>query len=217
MSFRNRLYYLRVFFLQHKIASIALCFVLFFLVVLPLFHQSQKIPVTQKEFEEALLKGENYFEKQDYQEAFKYLLYPSENGYAKAHFLIAQMYYYGLGRQRDNEKAFEHYEKASRELEEAKYKVASMAFRGETKKLKKSQATTLLMQAAYAGLKSAQNDLGIYSLMSEDYEQAYFWLSLSETQGSYRAKNARQKAQNYLSEYQKGLLDSEIKDFVEHK
>ena len=53
--------------------------------------------------------------------------------------------------------------------------------------------------------------------MSGDYEQAYFWLSLAAGGASERAQKALRAAAEKLSDYQRGLLDVEIKGFVARK
>ena len=75
----------------------------------------------------------------------------------------------------------------------------------------------MLMQVAYRGYKRAQNDLGVYSLMSGDFEQAYFWLSLAGGGASERAQKALETAASKLTDYQRRLLDVEIKGFVPRK
>ncbi|MBR1945294.1 MAG: sel1 repeat family protein [Alphaproteobacteria bacterium] len=214
----NRLYYMKVFFLQYKafILGGLLIFILGFSLAMFVFR-GPKVPETEEDFTNALKTGEHLFEIKRYKEAFEYLVYPGEHGYPKARFLLGEMYYNGWGVEQDNKRAFENYTQASEELIEARYMAASMAFRGEVKNMPKGQATTMLTEAAYHGSKRAQMDLGIYSLMSADYEQAYFWLSLAAQGGYERAENALKAAAEKLSEYQRGLLDTEIKGFVARK
>lgn len=214
----NRLYYMKVFFLQYKSCFVlgTVIFVLGFLAAAVIFR-GPKIPKTEQDFSDALETGTHLFEMKRYDEAFEYLIYPSEHGYPRARFLLGEMYYNGLGVEKDLKRAFENYKMAADQLVEAKYMAASMAFRGETKEMPKGMATTLLTEAAYHGYKRAQNDLGIYSLMSGDYEQAYFWLSLAAGGASERAQKALRAAAEKLSDYQRGLLDVEIKGFVARK
>ena len=214
----NRLYYMKVFFLQHKSYFVlsAVIFVLGFLAAAVML-QGPKIPKTEQDFSDALETGTHLFEMKRYDEAYEYLIYPGEHGYAKARFLLGEMYYNGFGVEKDLKRAFENYKAAANQSVEAKYMAASMAFRGETKEMPKGAATTMLTEAAYHGYKRAQNDLGIYSLMSGDYEQAYFWLSLASGGASERAQKALQMAAGKLSDYQRGLLDAEIKGFVARK
>ena len=191
----NRLYYMKVFFLQHKSYFVlsAVIFVLGFLAAAVMF-QGPKIPKTEQDFSDALETGTHLFEMKRYDEAYEYLIYPGEHGYAKARFLLGEMYYNGFSVEKDLKRAFENYKAAANQSVEAKYMAASMAFRGETKEMPKGAATTMLTEAAYHGYKRAQNDLGIYSLMSGDYEQAYFWLSLASGGASERAQKALQTA-----------------------
>jgi len=214
----NRLYYMKVFFLQYKafILGGLFIFILGFALAMAVFR-GPKVPKTEEDFSNALKTGEHLFEIKRYEEAFKYLVYPSEHGYSKARFLLGEMYYNGWGVEKDNKRAFENYKQASDDLIEARYMVASMAFRGEVKEMPKGTATTLLTEAAYHGSRRAQRDLGIYSLMSADYEQAYFWLSLALRDGEVRVREAVKKAAENLTDYQKGLLDTEIKGFVARK
>lgn len=214
----NRLYYMKVFFLQYR-AYIVLGAVVFVLGFFSAFmFRGPKIPKTEADYTNALNTGANLFEIKRYEEAFEYLVYPAQHGYPKARYLLGELYYNGWGADKDMKLAFENYKEAADDLIEAKYMTAAMAFRGETKAMPKGQATTLLTEAAYHGYKKAQKDLGIYSLMSGDYEQAYFWLSLAASGGgSFKTKRARETAAEKLSEYQRGLLDAEIKGFSARK
>ena len=214
----NRLYYMKVFFLQYKIFILLglFIFVVGFSLAAYVFH-GPKVPKTEEDYINALKTGARLFEKKRYGEAFEYLVYPGEYGYSEARFLLGEMYYNGWGVEQDNQRAFENYKQASDDLIEARYMAASMAFRGEVKNVSSGMATTMLTEAAYHGSKRAQMDLGVYSLMSEDYEQAYFWLSLAAQGGYERAKNALKKAAEKLSDYQRGLLDTEIKGFIARK
>ena len=214
----NRLYYMKVFFLQYKAFFLggALIFVLGFAVATAVFH-GPKVPKTEEDYTNALKTGERLFEKKRYEEAYEYLIYPGEHGYPKARFLLGEMYYNGWGVEKDVKRAFENYKLAAENLIEARYMAASMAFRGEVKGMPKGAATTLLTEAAYHGSVRAQRDLGVYSLMSADYEQAYFWLSLAALGGDSRAEIALKPASEKLSDYQRGLLDTEIKGFVARK
>ena len=214
----NRLYYMKVFFLQYKAFFLggAVIFVLGFALATAVFR-GPKIPKTEEDYSNAMKTGEHLFESKRYAEAFEYLVYPGEHGYPKARFLLGEMYYNGWGVPKDNKRAFENYKLASEELIEARYMAASMAFRGEVKNMPKGTATTLLTEAAYHGSVPAQRDLGVYSLMSADYEQAYFWLSLAAKGGSGRAASALDAAAMKLTDYQRGLLDAEIKGFVARK
>ena len=214
----NRLYYMKVFFLQYKaiILGGALIFVLGFSLAMFVF-KGPKVPETEEDYANALKTGEYLFENKRYKEAFEYLVYPGEHGYPKARFLLGEMYYYGRGVGKDLKRAFEYYRLASEDMIEARYMAASMAFRGEVKNLPKGMATTMLTEAAYHGSKRAQRDLGIYSLMSGDYEQAYFWLSLADPEGEERVRKALNSAADQLTDYQRGLLDAEIKGFVARK
>ena len=214
----NRLYYMKVFFLQYKAFFLggALIFVLGFAVAMAVFH-GPKVPRTEEDYTNAMKTGERLFEKKRYEEAYEYLIYPGEHGYPKARFLLGEMYYNGWGVEKDNKRAFENYKLASESLIEARYMAASMAFRGEVKNMPKGEATTLLTEAAYHGSVHAQRDLGIYSLMSADYEQAYFWLSLASREENPRVLSALKTAAEKLSDYQRGLLDAEIKGFIARK
>ncbi len=214
----NRLYYAKVFFLQYK-SYFVLSFLIFLFgfVLAAVLFRGPKVPKTEQDFTDALETGTHLFEMKRYEEAFEYLIYPSEHGYPKARFLLAEMYYKGLGVEKDLKRAFDNYKMAADNLIEAKYMAASMAFRGETKEMPKGIATTYLTEAAYHGYKRAQNDLGIYSLMSGDYEQAYFWLSLAAGGASERAQKALETASQKLTDYQRSLLDVEIKGFVARK
>ena len=214
----NRLYYMKVFFLQYKafILGGILIFVLGFVLATAVFR-GPKIPKTEEDFSNALKTGEHLFEMKRYEEAFEYLIYPGEHGYPKARFLLGEMYYNGWGVEKDNKRAFENYKLAAEDLIEARYMAAAMAFRGEVKNMPKGAATSLLTEAAYHGSVRAQQDLGIYSLMSGDYEQAYFWLSLAAKGGSVKAEKALNAAAEPLTDYQRGLLDAEIKGFEARK
>lgn len=214
----NRLYYMKVFFLQYKAFFWGglLVFVLGFALATLVFH-GPKVPKTEEDYTNALKTGEHLFEMKRYDEAFEYLVYPGEHGYPKARFLLGEMYYNGWGVGKDNKRAFENYKQASDDLIEARYMAASMAFRGEVKDMPKGVAAAMLTEAAYHGSKRAQLDLGVYSLMSADFEQAYFWLSLAAQNGSERAEKALEEAAGRLTDYQRGLLDAEIKGFVARK
>ena len=214
----NRLYYMKVFFLQYKALVLGglLVFVLGFMLAAAIFRKPG-VPQTEEDFTNALKTGERLFEKKHYTEAYEYLVYPGEHGYPKARFLLGEMYYNGLGVEKDNKRAFENYEQAADELNEARYMAASMVFRGEVKDIPRGQATVMLTEAAYHGSMRAQKDFGIYSLMSGDFEQAYFWLSLAAQKGSFRAEKGAREAAGHLTDYQRGLLDAEIKGFVARK
>ncbi|MBR1778809.1 MAG: sel1 repeat family protein [Alphaproteobacteria bacterium] len=214
----NRLYYMKVFFLQYKALFLwgPAIFVLGFVLAAAVFR-GPKVPKTEEDYTNALKTGEHLFENKRYDEAFEYLIYPGEHGYPKARFLLGEMYYNGWGIEKDLRRAFEYYRQAADDLIEAQYMAASMFFRGEAKNLPKGMAATMLTEAAYHGSKRAQRDLGIYSLMSAEYEQAYFWLSLAAQTGEERVLKALKSAADKLTDYQRGLLDTEIKGFVARK
>ena len=214
----NRLYYLKVFFLQYKAFVSGGLFLFILGIAAAVFvFRGPEVPRTEEDYTKALKTGERLFEKKHYAEAFEYLVYPGEHGYPQARYLLGEMYYNGWGVEKDVRRAFENYELASEDLIEARYMAASMAFRGEIKGLPKGQATAMLTEAAYHGSVRAQTDFGVYSLMSGDFEQAYFWLSLAAQKGSERASAGVKRAAERLSDYQRGLLDSEIKGFVARK
>ncbi len=215
---KKRFHSMKFFFLKYKFY-----FILSFLILVAGFilsdvvYHKPRVPRTEEEFLETLATGEQLFNAHRFEEAREYLIYPANHGYPKAQFLLAQMYYHSWGVEQDLNQALEYYQKAATQIVQAKYMVASMAFRGETKSVPKGTATAMLIQAAYSGYKKAQNDLGIYYLMSADYEQAYYWLSLGGGGASERAKKALQTASENLTDYQRGLLDAEIKGFVARK
>lgn len=214
---KNKLYYLKVFLLQHRIAAFAVFPVLAAALCLFLLPREPKIPKTEADFTAALAEGEALFAAKRYEDAFKHLIYPAQHGLPRAQYLMGELYFYGRGTQPDSKKAVENYMGAADRIVEAKYKAAMMVFRGETKALPKGTATAWLGEAAYAGYRPAQRDLGVYSLMSGDYERAYFWLTLAQGDDNPRTKKALEMAAEKLSGYQRGLLETEIKDFHARK
>lgn len=213
----NRWYYLKVFFIQHRAAVAAGVFAFALGIAAAWYALTPKIPVTEQDFADALREGEALFSAKRYEEAFDTLIYPARHGYPKAQYLLGELYYNGWGTDKNTRLAFENYQKAADALIEAKYKTARMAFRGETKALPKGQATILLTETAYHGCLPAQKDLGIYSLLSGDWEQAYFWLTLAAKNGDEKAQKGLDAARGHLSEYQRTLLDAEAKDFFARK
>ncbi|MCQ2965532.1 MAG: hypothetical protein MJ250_02185 [Alphaproteobacteria bacterium] len=210
----NKFYYLKIFWLQNRLYFLlGFCFCLFIVSGI-LYFNRPRIPVTEQEFEEAVLQGEELYNEKKYEDAFEYLYYPASQGYAKAKFLIGEMYYSGLGTEKDVQKAYQNYKESAEQIIDSKYKMATLAFRGEIKELPKGEATTILTQTAYAGFKQAQRDLGLYSYMSNDFEQAYFWLSLANNDEEKMDADMLEKVRLKLSDYQLSLLDAEIKDFV---
>ena len=213
----NRAYYLRVFFIQHRAALAAGLFALALIVAAVWYAKKPKVPVTEQDFADALQEGEALFSAKRYEEAFDTLIYPARRGYPKAQYLLGELYYNGWGTNRDATLAFENYNRAADALIEAKYKTARMAFRGEIKALPKGRATALLTETAYHGCQQAQRDLGLYSLMSNDWEQAYFWLSLAAKNNDEKSSKGLEIAKKHLSDYQLSLLDAEVKDFFARK
>ena len=213
----NRLYYLKVFFIQHR-AAFAAGIVALMLAAGAVWDAGRpKIPVTEQDFADALQEGEALFAAKRYEEAYNTLVYPARHGYPKAQYLLGELYYNGWGTNRDAKLAFENYSQAAETLTEARYKTARMAFRGEIKSLPKGRATALLTETAYHGCLPAQRDLGLYSLMSKDWEQAYFWLSLAAKSNDEKAAKGVEIAKTHLSDYQLSLLDAEVKDFLVRK
>ena len=98
----NRLYYMKVFFLQYKAFFLggAVIFVLGFALATAVFR-GPKIPKTEEDYSNAMKTGEHLFESKRYAEAFEYLVYPGEHGYPKARFLLGEMYYNGWGVPKD--------------------------------------------------------------------------------------------------------------------
>jgi len=213
----NRLYYLKVFFIQHRAIVAAGVLAFAFGVAAAWYALTPKIPVTEQDFADAMREGEALFSAKRYEEAFNTLIYPARHGYPKAKYLIAEMYYNGWGTDKNPKLAFENYKQAADVSIEAKYKTARMAFRGEIKSLPKGRATALLTETAYHGCLPAQRDLGLYSLMSKDWEQAYFWLSLAAKSNDEKAAKGVEIAKTHLSDYQLSLLDAEVKDFLVRK
>lgn len=213
----NHLYYMKVFFLQHRYHVMLglLVFALGFASAVMVFKP--KIPKTEQDYTEFLKNGEHLFEAKRYEEAYEVLIYPAEYGYPRARYLLGEMYYNGFGVERDLKKAAENFKKAAESMTEAKYMVALMSFRGEAKGMPKGQATAFLTDAAYRGYKRAQADLGVYSYLSGDYEQAYFWLSLAQDGAPPRIRDALYASAEKLSDYQRGLLDAEVKGFFARK
>ena len=160
---KKRFHSMKFFFLKYKFY-----FILSFLILVAGFilsdvvYHKPRVPRTEEEFLETLATGEQLFNAHRFEEAREYLIYPANHGYPKAQFLLAQMYYHSWGVEQDLNQALEYYQKAATQIVQAKYMVASMAFRGETKSVPKGTATAMLIQAAYSGYKKAQNDLGIY-------------------------------------------------------
>ncbi len=213
----NRLYYLKVFFIQHRAIVAAGVLAFAFGVAAAWYALTPKIPVTEQDFADAMREGEALFSAKRYEEAFNTLIYPARHGYPKAKYLIAEMYYNGWGTDKNPKLAFENYKQAADVSIEAKYKTARMAFRGETKALPKGRATILLTETAYGGYLPAQKDLGIYFLLSNDWEQAYFWLTLAAKSGDEKVLKGLETAGARLSEYQRTLLNAEAKDFLARK
>lgn len=213
----NRLYYLKVFFIQHRAAFAAGIVALMLAAGAVWYAGRPKIPVTEQDFADALQEGEALFAAKRYEEAYNTLVYPARHGYPKAQYLLGELYYNGWGTNRDAKLAFENYSQAAETLIEARYKTARMAFRGEIKSLPKGRATALLTETAYHGCLPAQRDLGLYSLMSKDWEQAYFWLSLAAKSNDEKAAKGVEIAKTHLSDYQLSLLDAEVKDFLVRK
>ena len=213
----NRLYYLKVFFIQHRAAFAAGIVALMLAAGVVWYAGRPKIPVTEQDFADALQEGEALFAAKRYEEAYNTLIYPARHGYPKAQYLLGELYYNGWGTNRDAKLAFENYSQAAETLTEARYKTARMAFRGEIKSLPKGRATALLTETAYHGCLPAQRDLGLYSLMSKDWEQAYFWLSLAAKSNDDKAAKGVEIAKTHLSDYQLSLLDAEVKDFLVRK
>lgn len=213
----NRLYYAKVFFIQHKFHIVLglILFVLGFMSASMVFRH--KPPVTEKEYIASLKDGIELFNDKKYVEAYEYLIYPAQQGYSKARYLLGEMFYHGWGVEKDMKLAFENFKSSSESITEAKYMATQMVFRGEAKASDKGTATKNLMEAAYKGFAPAQTDLGIYSFLSEDYEQAYFWLSLAAQAGNKKAKRALEKAFEKVSDYQRALLDAEVRGFIPRK
>lgn len=213
---RNRLYYAKVFCLQHRalVFGAAIAAACLFFAFYPF---GKHPPVTEEEFAEAMRSGADLYARERFEEAYGILVYPAGHGYARANYLLGMMYYYGRGVNRDFKKAYEHFSKSASEILDAEYMAAVMVFRGEAKDAKKGTATRRLTETAYKGYPAAQRDLGIYSLMSGDAGQAYYWLSLAAKSGDEKAVAALKEASTKVSDYERPLLDAEIKGFIARK
>ena len=117
----NRLYYLKVFFIQYRAAVAAGLFTFALGAAAAWYALTPKIPVTEQDFADALQEGEALFSAKRYEEAFDTLIYPARRGYPKAQYLLGELYYNGWGTNRDATLAFENYNRAADALIEAKY------------------------------------------------------------------------------------------------
>ncbi len=213
---KNRLYYAKVFFLQHRVfISGVLLFAAGFGAAM--LTERAHPPVTEEEYAEALRAGTELYNAGRYEEAFELLVYPAQQGYARARYLLGLMHYYGRGVDRDFKLAYENFSAAADGSDDAGYMAARMVFRGEIKSGKKGAATGRLTETAYRGHPAAQRDMGIYSLMSGDAGQAYYWLSLAAGAGDEKAAAALPEASAKVSDYERPLLDAEIKGFIPRK
>lgn len=213
---KNRLYYAKVFFLQHKMLVSGAALLVLVVGAIMLTGKARP-PVTEEEYAEALRSGTELYNAQRYKEAFELLIYPARHGYAKARYLVGLMHYYGRGVDRDFKAAYENFSAAADGSADAEYMAARMVFRGEFKNKDKGLATRRLTETAYRGHPAAQRDMGIYSLMSGDAGQAYYWLSLAAGAGDAKAQAALPEASAKVSDYERPLLDAEIKGFVPRK
>ena len=97
----NRLYYLNVFFIQHRAAFAAGIVALMLAAGAVWYAGRPKIPVTEQDFADALQEGEALFAAKRYEEAYNTLVYPARHGYPKAQYLLGELYYNGWGTNRD--------------------------------------------------------------------------------------------------------------------
>ena len=212
---RSRLYYAKVFFLQRKkaaaVAAAVLCAVFLALTLAPRVRRQQ--PLEARDYAAAARKGAALYADERYEKAYEYLSAAAARE-PHAALLLGMMYYNGAGVERDMRQAYEYFKSAAEQEGEAKFMLAQMGFRGEAKGLRKGLPTKLLVEAAYAGVRDAQSALGTLYLLSNEREQAYFWLALAQKQGDEKVENQLKTLQKQLPESEKSLLDLEVDGFT---
>ena len=212
---RSRLYYVKVFFLQRKkfapVCLAVLCIAFAAWMLTP--RGRGDLPETARDYAEAAQKGAALYADERYEKAYEYLSAAAPHD-AHAAFLLGMMHYNGAGVERDVRQAYEYFKIAAEQESEAKFMLAQMGFRGEAKGLRKGLPTKLLVEAAYAGVRGAQSALGTLYMLSNEREQAYFWLSLAQKQGDFKAEKQLQTLKKHLPESEKSLLDLEVDGFT---
>ncbi|MCQ2914239.1 MAG: hypothetical protein MJ247_03490 [Alphaproteobacteria bacterium] len=208
-------YDLKIYFFKYRAYLVGSIGILALLISGIVYLNTPKIPVTEEEFNHALHTGKKLFDAHRYTEAYKVLIYPAEKGYPLAKYLMGEIYHDGKGLKANYKQAAENYFAVMNELPQAKYRLAQMVLHNQTDLVDKEKAVNLLAEAAYSGYVLAQKDMGAFSLLSKDYEQAYFWLSVLDNNDNDDIKKARDFSKARISEYQVNLLDVEIQGFID--
>lgn len=128
--------------------------------------------------------GIKAFEQKNFSSAFAHWLPAAKNGDVNAQFNLGYMYERGLGTARNNDKAQNWYEMASRQGNpEAQHRLASLYY----DQGKYEVAVSLYRKASEQGLAEAQADLGAsYGLgqgVPQSYIYAHMWSHISSLNG----------------------------------
>lgn len=127
------------------------------------------------------LRGEGV--EQDYLKSYQALSLSSENGYAKANYVLGNLCYYGLGVKRDINKSINAFEKAEIDATVA-YKLGILYEQRNDLPADKEKALLYYQISSELGNSLACNKLGNYYLKNNDIKQSINYFEKSAEQGN---------------------------------
>ncbi len=115
----------------------------------------------------------------------------AEQGDRKAQFMLARMYFEGLGVEQNYEEAFKWFEMAALHIE-AQFNLAVMYLEGIGVKKNYEEAFKWFEMAALQGDRKAQFELGYMYFeglgVEQNYEEAFKWFEMAALQGDRKAQ-----------------------------
>ena len=156
---------------------------------------STSTPKTTMTAEEMLEKGEDYYSKQNYVEAAKWLLKAAEQGQVKGQYAMGVFYYKGLGVTQSDVEAAKWFLKAAEQGQvEGQFALGAYYYKGLGVTQSYTEAVKWYRKAAEQGYAAAQAALGTCYYeglgVTQSYAEAVKWYRKAAEQGQADAQYA---------------------------
>lgn len=142
--------------------------------------RGKNITFDPKKYMELALEGQKYYQKGDYQKAYKNFEMAGDNGNTLAEQYLGLFYYYGMVVKQDYSKALEWWQKAAAKNDaDSIYNISILYQNGQGVEKNLSKAYEYALKSANLGLGMAQNYVGYsyhYGIgIQIDYSKAIEW------------------------------------------
>jgi len=163
-------------------------------------------------------KGDEAYERGDYEGAFFWYSQAAEQGYLPAQLNLGIMYDEGIGVEENDSEAAKWFRLAAEQGDtQAQHNLGNMYAHGEGVTRNVAEALKWYRLAAEQGYDPSQLNLGVMYAegdgVSKNYVAAYMWISLSAAQGNELAVTNKDVVKNWMTPAQLAKSEKMIADW----